>query len=48
MLRRRHTERYGEHYQRPKFLDTSDAFLLLPGLLLLLGCIALVYFFGSP
>ena len=44
MRSRRHIERYGEDYERPKLIDTSDAMLLLPALLLLLGLVALVWF----
>ena len=32
---------------RPKIIDTSDALLLLPVLLMMLGCVALVYFFAT-
>ena len=46
MASRRRLEKYGEHYERPKIIDTQDAFLLLPALLLLLGVIALVAFVG--
>ena len=48
MPSRRPIEKYGEDYERPKIIDTSDALLLLPVLLLVLGCVALVYFFGNP
>ena len=48
MPNRKRIDKYGEDYQRPKIIDTSDALLLLPALQLVLGCIALVYFFGSP
>lgn len=46
MASRRRLDKYGEHYERPKIIDTQDAFLLLPVLLLLLGIVALVAFVG--
>lgn len=46
MTSRRRLEKYGEDYQRPKIIDTSDVPVLLPVLLLVLGVIALIAFFG--
>lgn len=46
MTSRRRLEKYGENYQRPKIIDTSDVPVLLPVLLLLLGVVALVAFLG--
>lgn len=46
MTSRRRLEKYGEHYVRPKIIDTQDALLLLPSLLLVLGVVALAAFFG--
>jgi hypothetical protein len=46
MASRRRLEKYGEHHERPKIIDTQDAFLLLPVLLLLMGVVALVVFVG--
>ncbi|NYE37552.1 hypothetical protein F4692_002685 [Nocardioides cavernae] len=46
MTSRRRLEKYGEDYQRPKIIDTSDLPVLLPALLLVLGVIALVAFLG--
>lgn len=45
-LRRRRIERYGEDHVRSKIIDTSDFFLLLPYLLLLIGVMAAGYFMG--